>query len=404
MTAPETYSGSLPDLWEDDLAVPAPIEVSVVLPCLNEAETLGICIEKAQRALAEFARGGEVVVADNGSTDGSQQIAHRLGARLVEVPVRGYGAALHWGIEAARGEFVIMADSDDSYDLSALRPFIEKLREGYDLVLGNRFRGGIAPGAMPPLHRYFGNPLITSLGGLFFGSPSGDFYCGMRGFRRNVVRAMDLRTTGMEFACEMVVKATTMRLRVAEVPTTLSPDGRSRPPHLRSWRDGWRTLRFFLLFSPRVVFLYPGIALAVLGFVGMLALMPGPLRIGNVVYDTRTLLFCAMAVVLGVQAAISWTVAKIFAIRERILPEDPWFDRVMERLTLEVGLVLGALFFLAGLGAAIAAFTWWGESGFGPFELRGTLRLVIAAVTSMIVGAEGIFGSFLVGIVSLRRR
>jgi hypothetical protein len=226
----------------------------------------------------------------------------------------------------------------------------------------------------------------------------------MRGFRRSAVQAMDLRTTGMEYACEMVVKATTMKMRIAEVPTTLSPDGRSRPPHLRSWRDGWRTLRFFLLFSPRVVFLYPGIALAVLGLIGMIALLPGARHVGSVTYSARTLLFCALAVVLGIQAVISWTVAKVFAIREGILPEDPWFERIMERLTLELGLVAGLVLFFVGLGSAVGALVWWEHGDFGFFDTQRTLRLVIAAVTSMMVGGEGILGSFLVGIVSLRRR
>ena len=253
------------------------LELSIVMPCLNEAETLEVCIRKAQESLRKDEISGEVVIADNGSEDGSQEIAERLGARVVPVSGRGYGAALHGGFEAARGRFVIMGDADDSYDFSSLMPFVEKLREGYDLVMGNRFLGGIEPGAMPPLHRYLGNPVLTGIGRLFFRSPAGDFHCGLRGFRRDAILGLGLQTTGMEFASEMVVKSTLMGLRIAEVPTTLSPDGRSRPPHLRSWRDGWRHLRFLLLYSPRWLFLYPGAVLMLLGLVSgalLLAVLP----------------------------------------------------------------------------------------------------------------------------------
>ena len=259
------------------------LELSVVMPCLDEAETLATCIQKAQAALREHAIAGEIVVADNGSSDGSREIAARLGARVVPVETRGYGAALMGGIQAANGRFVIMADADDSYDFTQLMPFLAKLREGFDLVIGNRFLGGILPGAMPPLHRYLGNPVLTGIGRLFFNSPCGDFHCGMRGFRRDAVLALDLQTTGMEFASEMVVKATLLGMRVTEVPTTLSPDGRSRPPHLRSWRDGWRHLRFLMLFSPRWLFLYPGALLMLIGVVTGAWLLPEQRTIGGVV-------------------------------------------------------------------------------------------------------------------------
>ncbi len=380
------------------------VEVSVVLPCLNEAETLAVCIRKAQRSLEECGVRGEVIVADNGSTDGSQEIATSLSARVVDVPERGYGAALHAGIESARGEYVIMADSDDSYDLATLGPFIDKLREGYDLVTGNRFRGGIEPGAMPPLHRHFGNPLLTALGRMLFSSHSRDFYCGMRGFRRDAVQRMQLRTRGMEYACEMVVKATIMKMNVTEVPTRLFRDGRSRAPHLRSWRDGWRTLRFFLLFSPRFVFLYPGVLLATVGLIGVVALLPGPVMVGTVTLEARTLLFCSVASVLGVQAIIFWTCAKVFAISEGLLPADATFRRVLNYLTLEVGLATGAVLFATGLGAAILSVLWWGSEHFGAFDSATTLRLVIASATLLILGAQVIMGSFLVSVLGLNRR
>src|SRR5262249_25578001 len=277
------------------------IELSVVMPCLNEAETLESCIAKAQKAFREANVVGEIVVADNGSSDGSQELAARMGARVVPVAARGYGSALMGGIAAAAGKYVVMGDADDSYDFTHIPRFLERMRAGADLVMGNRFAGGIQPHAMPPLHQYFGNPLLTRIGRLFFGGSCGDFYCGMRGFSKQAYERMDLRTTGMEFATEMVVKATLLRMNVVEVPTTLSPDGRSRPPHLRTWRDGWRTLRFFLLYSPRWLFLYPGIALMLIGAIVGAWLLPGPQRVGNVVFDVHTLLYAAIAMLLGFQ-------------------------------------------------------------------------------------------------------
>src|SRR5919197_585369 len=281
--------------WLEDTASQMPIgeesgvELSIVMPCLNEAETLTICIRKAKQSLREHSIAGEIIVADNGSHDGSQALAARMGVRLVHVQAKGYGNALMGGIAAARGKYVIMGDADDSYDFTSLGPFITKLRAGYDLVMGNRFKGGIQPGAMPVLHRYLGNPVLTGLGRLLFGSPCGDFHCGLRGFNKAAIMRLGLRTTGMEFASEMVVKATLYRLRIAEVPTTLSPDGRSRPPHLRSWRDGWRHLRFLLLYSPRWLFLYPGALLMLVGLVMMLWLLPNPRAIGYITLDVHTL-------------------------------------------------------------------------------------------------------------------
>jgi hypothetical protein len=378
--------------------------LSVVLPCLNEAETLEVCVNKATTAIARLGVSGEVIVADNGSTDGSQDIARRLGALVVDIPVRGYGAALQGGIEAARGEFVIMADADDSYDLTALEPFLGKLREGYDLVMGNRFAGGIAPGAMPPLHRYLGNPVLTAVGRIFFKSPIRDFHCGMRGFRRDSMLGLRLRTTGMEFASEMVAKAALRGLRVAEVPTTLARDGRSRPPHLRSWRDGWRHLRFLLLYSPRYLFLLPGTLLMALGMLGVGTLMIGPATIGGIRFDVSTMLFCSAAIVLGSQLVLFWTFAEIFATGEGLLPPDPKLFALFKYVTLEIGLAVGAAMFVAGLVGGLAAVASWGARGFGDLDASRTLRLVIPSVTLMILGAQGIMSSFFLSVLGLRRR
>jgi len=378
--------------------------LSVVLPCLNEAETLETCIRKAQSAMLRLGITGEVIVADNGITDGSQDIARRLGARVVDVPIRGYGAALQGGIEAARGEFVIMADADDSYDLAGLEPFVAKLREGYDLVMGNRFAGGIAPGAMPPLHRYLGNPVLTAVGRLFFRSPIRDFHCGMRGFRRDSILALELRTTGMEFASEMVAKAALRGLRVTEVPTPLARDGRSRPPHLRSWRDGWRHLRFLLLYSPRYLFLLPGALLVIIGVVVGGALMIGPVTIGGVRFDVNTMLFCSAATILGSQLLLFWTFAEIFATGEGLMPPDPKLFAAFKYITLEIGLAIGGAMFLAGLVGGLAAVANWGSRGFGDLDASRTLRLVIPSVTLMILGAQGIMSSFFLSVLGLRRR
>jgi glycosyltransferase involved in cell wall biosynthesis len=383
--------------------ITAPIELSVVMPCLNEAETLEICIRKAQRAMREENIAGEVVVADNGSTDGSIEIAEQLGARVAHVKARGYGNALMGGIEAARGKFIVMGDADDSYDFGHIPRFLEQLREGADLVMGNRFRGGIQKSAMPPLHRYFGNPALTRLGRLFFRSPVGDFYCGLRGFRKDAYERMGLRTTGMEFATEMIVKATLLRLQIAEVPTTLSPDGRSRPPHLRTWRDGWRTLRFFLLYSPRWLFLYPGLALMLVGTLLGLWLLPAPRTLGNVTFDVHTMVYAAAFVLLGFQAVAFAVFTKIFAISEGLLPPDPTLDKLFRYINLEVGLVLGALLVAGGLGTSLYSVGDWGARHFGPLNYSHTMRLVIPAALLLILGAQTVFASFFVSVLGLRR-
>jgi glycosyltransferase involved in cell wall biosynthesis len=378
-------------------------ELSVVMPCLDEAETLGTCIDKARGFLERHGVAGEVVIADNGSTDGSQEIARRHGARVVPVAERGYGAALAGGIAAARGRFVIMGDADDSYDFTALGPFLDKLREGCDLVMGNRFRGGIAPGAMPPLHRWLGNPVLTGIGKLFFKSPCSDFHCGLRGFRKQTVEALDLRTTGMEFASEMVVKATLQGLTVAEVPTTLSPDGRSRPPHLRSWRDGWRHLRFLLLYSPRWLFLYPGLALMAVGLALGAWLLPGPRSIGGVTLDVHTLLYAAAAVALGFQSVVFAVFTKVYAIQAGLLPEDRRLTRITRRVPLEVGLLVGALLLALGAAGTVAAVWGWGEQSFGPLDASRTLRRVIPSVLALILGFQTVFSSFFLSVLGLGR-
>lgn len=380
------------------------IELSIVMPCLNEAETLATCIDKARGFLDRHGIAGEIVIADNGSTDGSQEIAISRGARVVDVPSKGYGSALMGGIAAARGRYVIMGDADDSYDFTDLMPFVERLRAGDELVMGNRFLGGIEPGAMPPLHKYLGNPVLTWIGRLFFGSPSGDFHCGLRGFDRRAILALDLRTTGMEFASEMVVRATLQGLRIGEVPTTLSKDGRSRPPHLRSWRDGWRHLRFLLMYSPRWLFLYPGLFLMTAGLLVGAWLLPGPRRIGGVELDIQTMLYAAMAAVIGFQAVIFALFTKVFVISEGLMPEDPRLNRMFDYITLETGLIVGLALLLAGLGGSVHAVSEWGARAFGPLEPSRTMRWVIPAATALVLGCQIILSSFFLSILGLKRR
>lgn len=389
---------------EDLLRPEQELELSIVLPCLNESETLGVCVRKGLAVLREHGIVGEVIVADNGSTDGSQDIARRAGARVVDVSEKGYGNALRNGICAARGKYVLMADADDSYDLSHAPRFLEKLRDGSDLVMGNRFRGGIQEDAMPFLHRYLGNPVLTWIGRLFFRSECGDFHCGMRGFRRDAVERMDLRSTGMEFASEMVVKAGLMGMKVSEVPTTLSPDGRSRAPHLRTWRDGWRHLRFLLMYSPRWLFLYPGLAMIVLGIAGCVWLLPNPGHVGNVGFDVHTLLYAFVSIVLGSQFVAFAMFTKVFAISEGLLPEDPRLARVFRYITLETGLIVGVLMTVGGIAGSALAISDWGKVNFGMLDSSSMLRLVFPSVFSLMMGVQVICGSFFLSILGLRRR
>ena len=386
---------------EIDSATP---ELSVVMPCLNESLTLGTCIRKAQAAIERLGIRGEVIVADNGSTDGSQALAEELGARVVPIESRGYGSALRGGIAAARGRYVIMGDSDDSYDFTQLGDFIAKLDEGYDLVMGNRFQGEFRQGAMPFLHRYLGNPVLSGLGRLFFGCAVGDFQCGLRGFRKDSIDRLDLQTTGMEFSTEMVVKATLFGLRTIEIPTTLSPDGRDRPPHLRTWRDGWRYLRFLLLYSPRWLFLYPGVALLVLGACIELWLLPGPRTVGKVIFDYNTLLFGAMAILIGFQSVNFAVFTKMFAIAEHLLPDDPRLNKVFHYLTLEVGLLVGALLILAGCGTWIFGFSYWHGQNFGHLDPDTTLRIVVPGLVFLTLGVEIVLSSFFISVLGMGRR
>src|SRR5580692_7130030 len=397
-----------PDAQDQPQGVPlretGPLELSVVMPCRNEAETLETCIRKAQRALEDAHIAGELIIADNGSTDGSVEIAERLGARVVRVEAPGYGNALMGGIAAASGRYIVMGDADDSYDFSHVPQFVDQLRKGADIVMGNRFRGGIAPGAMPFLHRYLGNPVLSGIGKLLFKSPIGDFHCGLRGFSKTAFSRMELRTTGMEFASEMVVKATLLGLALAEVPTSLSPDGRSRRPHLRTWRDGWRHLRFLLLYSPRWLFLYPGIVLMLMGCLLGLWLLPAPRHVGNVTFDVHTLVYAAAFVLIGFQAIAFAVFTKFFAISEGLLPPDPTLDKLFRYITLEVGLGAGGLLTGAGLMTSAYALGAWGSRHFGALDYSHTMRLVIPAALFLALGAQTIFASFFMSVLGLRRR
>jgi glycosyltransferase involved in cell wall biosynthesis len=378
------------------------LELSIVMPCLNEAKTVGICVTKAFAWLHRHDVRGEVIVADNGSTDASRAIAASLGARVVPVASKGYGNALCAGIEAARGKFVIMGDSDDSYDFSALEGFVEKLRAGYDLVLGNRFQGGIAPGAMPALHKFFGNPLLTRIGRTLYGSPSQDFNCGLRGFRRDGILSLELDAAGMEFAVEMIVKATIHNLRITEVPTRLSVDGRDRPPHLRSWRDGWRTLRLFLLLSPRGLFLYPGAAIFLLGLAGTLILFTGNVAVGGVGFAEHTMVMTAAAINIGFEAMLFWVFAKVIAIQRGLLLYDALFERLRRAVPLERSLILGVILFLLGLALFGVALAEWFNVGFGQLTRGNAIRLVIASSTMLMLGAQIVYGSFFLYLLDYR--
>jgi hypothetical protein len=376
----------------------AELEVTVLLPCLNEAETLAACVREARGALAALGVAGEVLVADNGSTDGSREIAARAGARVVDAPIVGYGGALLAGIESARGRYVIMADADHSYDLAGLGPFVGALRTGHDVVMGNRFRGGIAPGAMPWLHRYVGNPVLSWLGRRLFGLRGvGDFHCGMRGFRVDSVRALGLCMPGMEFASELVVRAALAGYSIAEVPTTLRPDGRSRPPHLRTWRDGWRHLRFLLVFAPNKTLVYPGAALAAAGVVGSALLGPAPRTIGTLTFDVNALAYACAAVLVGVEMVLLGGLAQLYGRVEGLtrgrLPR--WTALLQLEKAAAVGVVLGGL----GLVGTAAAFEHWSSLGFGNLDPRGTIRLVLPSASLVALGVlwlfTGLVGSLL---------
>ena len=379
-------------------------ELSVIMPCLDEEETIAGCIEQIQRTLEENHIAGEIIVADNGSLDKSPEIARRMGVRVVSVEHKGYGSALMGGIASARGQYIVIGDADGSYDFTQIPRFLEKLRTGYQLVMGNRFAGGIQPGAMPALHRYLGNPLLTAIGRLFFRSKCHDFYCGLRGFTRTAYESLTLRTTGMEFASEMVVKASLFSLPVCEVPTTLSPDRRGGKSHLRTWHDGFRHLRFLLLYSPRWLFLYPGLGLLLVGFATAAWLLPSPRRIGHSVLDIHTLLYGAVAILTGSQAVIFAFFTKVFGMTEGLLPEDPRLTRFFRVLTLERGLLVGAILLLGGVAVATYSAYLWSRAGFGPMNPLVLVRLVTAALVLITLGVEIVLASFFLSILGLARK
>jgi glycosyltransferase involved in cell wall biosynthesis len=365
------------------------------MPCLNEARTVGICVAKAMDYLRRYGIDGEVIVADNGSTDGSQAEAACHGARVVPVAARGYGNALKAGIAAAHGTYLIIGDADNSYDFSQLEAFVEKLRDGYDLVLGNRFRGGIAPGAMPALHKFFGNPLLTLIGRTLYGSPSRDFYCGLRGFRREAILALGLGAPGMEFALEMIVKATIRHLCMTEVPTRLAVDGRGRRSHMRSWRDGWRSLRLFLLLSPRALFLYPGAVILLFGLAATLTLFFRDVIVGKVGFAEHTMVMTAAMINIGFEAMLFWAFAKVIAIQRGLLLRDPLFDRLRRAMPLERGLALGGVLLVVGLVTFSTAVVEWRRVGFGALGGGSAIRYVIVSATTLVLGAQILHGSFL---------
>jgi glycosyltransferase involved in cell wall biosynthesis len=381
----------------------AQLEFSIVMPCLNEAASVGVCIEKARASLDEAGIAGEIIVADNGSTDDSRLIATDRGARVVPVAARGYGNALAVGIEAARGRYVIMGDADDSYDFSQLEPFVEKLRDGCDLVVGNRFKGGIEPQSMPFLHRVLGNPMLSFIGRRLFGTPCGDIYCGLRGFDRAKIQALDLRSGGMEYAIEMIVKATLNGLRVAEVPTVLSPDERGRESHLNTWRDGWRSLRLLLVYSPRWLFLYPGLVLLLGGLAGMVWLLPEQRRVGDVTFDVSTLLYAGLAIVVGLQSIYFFVTARWFGIAEGLLPDDRRFRRIFGVRAPDLGVAVGACLLAAGLVVSGIAVGIWHRHGFGPLDYPHILRFVIAGSVLIACGFQTMLSSLFLSVLRLRR-
>ena len=377
--------------------------ITILMPCLNEAETLGICVEKAKAALEAFRAPWEILVADNGSVDGSQAIATAGGARVVSVPTRGYGAALSAGIDAAQPGYILIADADDSYDFAHLPRFIEALDDGQDLVMGNRFAGGILENAMPLLHRYLGNPVLSYVGRLFFKVPCHDFHCGMRAFRKEAVQGLNLRTTGMEFASEMVVKSALGGLRIGEVPTTLRPDGRSRAPHLRTWPDGWRHLRFLLSYSPRWLFFYPGMLLTICGALLSLWLLPGERHVGHISFDVDTLVYTLGMLLIGSQVTIFAISAKLFCTRAGLLPTNETFERVMRKITLDRGLLLGLALVVTGLALAVVAVARWHTLGFGPTTPTRMLRLTLPSAATLMLGVQAIFASFFLSLLNSKQ-
>jgi len=379
------------------------VELTILMPCLNEVETLAVCIEKAHLFIKQNNIDAEVVIADNGSTDGSIEVAESLGARVVHVPIRGYGAALQRGIEEAKGEYVIMGDSDDSYDFSDLMPYVEQLRAGYDLVMGNRFKGGIAKGAMPFLHKYLGNPVLSFLGRLFFKIPVGDFHCGLRGFRRDTALSLGLTTPGMEYASELVVRMALAGGTIKEVPTTLSPDGRSRPPHLNTWQDGWRHLRFLLMFSPRWLFFYPSLFILVFGLLLAVLLAPGAVSITpNITLDIHSMIVGCFCVLVGIQGVSFSIVARRYAALRGFLPFTSQVRYLVETITLERVLIVAALFFLGGLGGFFYCISNWFSVHLGALEYGSLVRVLMLSGTSVAIAVQLAFTSFLAEILEIK--
>lgn len=382
------------------------VELTILMPCLNEAETIARCIEKAKTGIQKSGVRGEILIADNGSTDGSQAIAGKLGARVVAVTEKGYGSALIGGVRAATGKWILMGDADDSYDFSEADRFVKKFQEGFELVMGCRLPSGggtILPGAMPWKNRWIGNPVLSFIGRLFFKCPARDFHCGLRGFTKSAFDELDLQTTGMEFASEMVIKATLKKLKIAEVPVTLSRDGRSRPPHLKPWRDGWRHLRFMLLFSPRWLFLFPGIFLSLLGIGFAARLSIGNFKIGEILFNVGTFAVACMVVIIGFQLVAFAFFVKVFAIAEGLLPDDPKLTCVLKIFTLEKGIILGLLVLLAGIALLARAIWFWKEVHFtAQLSPEENLRRLIPAVTLIVLGVQGIFSSFFMSALGLK--
>ncbi len=378
------------------------LELTILMPCLNEAETIETCIKKAKKSLEENNINGEVLIADNGSTDGSQEIATKNGARVINVPLKGYGSALIEGTKQAYGKYIIMGDADDSYDFSNIMPYVEKLREGYELVMGNRFKGGIEKGAMPWSHRYIGTPVLSFIGRLFYKSKIGDFNCGMRGYEKEAILKLDLKTTGMEYASEQIVQATLNGLKIAEVPTTLKKDGRSRPPHLKSFKDGWRHLKFLLMYSPKWLFLFPGIILMLIGLIGTIAFIFGDLHISSVVLSVNSRLYFGAMFVVGFQIVIFSLFAKVYAINSGMHPKEDKFTNIIQKITLEKGLVLGIILTLIGIGLSIYAIILWKNQSFGNLNPLDVMPITINAVYLMIVGVQMAFASFILGILNIK--
>lgn len=377
------------------------MELTILMPCLNEAETLAICVRKARRFLSESGIDGEVLIADNGSSDGSQEIAANEGARVIHVEQKGYGSALIAGCNAALGQYVIMGDSDDSYDFLHLMSFVDKLRAGCDLVMGNRFAGGIEKGAMPFSHRYIGNPVLSFIGRLFFHSKIRDFHCGLRGYNRQSIANLNLKTTGMEYASEMVVMAELNGLRIEEVPTTLKKDGRSTPPHLRSFRDGWRHLKFLFLYCPNWLFLYPGIFLCIIGIIGGAILIAGNLTVGGVAFGIHTLLYMAFCLIIGVNIIFLFAFTKVYAANNHFISKSRSIE-ALERFSVDRGILIGAILSALGIALTIAAFVIWGKTGFSELTPEQTMRVIIPATALTEIGVQFIFASFFIGILEIR--